>query len=304
MSPSPLSLPRARSALLTVVLLLGLTAGTALVPVQAATPSRSGVLLGIAGDVQEARRKTGEKFATRHYRRFHERVPQGHFLTVRFDTAWRNTASLKAGSDAHQDVVRWARTLAGRDHKTFVAFHHEPESSQSSHFGNAEEYKAAYRKVVGIMKQHAGGKVVFTWQMTSWAFRTDPDDKRYAAKWYPGDGYVDVVGADAYNWYTCGHGTGRWNSVRTLFAPVIQFARQRGKQAALPELGSHRDPRRARWLLNGARYLAKKDKHVAAVFYWHQGPTYSTGAGCDWALSTDAEWRALKRIAARKVFKP
>jgi len=64
-------------------------------------------------------------------------------------------------------------------------------------------------------------------------------------KWYPGDAYVDNVAADAYNWFTCGHGAGRWNELSTLTDPVLAFARAHGKPASLPEFASHQDARHA-----------------------------------------------------------
>ena len=169
-------------------------------------------------------------------------------VTVRFENnmLWRNTAALKAGSTGYQQIVTWADTLKARGGEVLLAFHSEPEHSGAKKFGTPAEFRAAYRRVVDIFRARGANNVVFTWQMTAYPFRADPDEYNYAPNWYPGNAYVDVVGADPYNWYACGHGRGRWMSLKDLSDPAVSFARARGKQSALPEFASVRDSRRPR----------------------------------------------------------
>jgi hypothetical protein len=300
---SPSARLRTRSAVLVLALLAALVTSAAVHPVEAATPKRPGILLGIAGDVGMARSRTGQAYATHPYSRFTERVPDAKMLTVKSSASWRSTANVAPGSAAYKDIVRWATTLKARGKKVYLSFHHEPEAVESDGFGTPDAYKAAYRRVVTIFRAHGAKNVIFTWQLTDWAFRADRSDPRYAGKWYPGDAYVDVVGADVYNWYTCGHGRGQWMSLKSLAGPMLGFAKEHGKQAVLPEFASHRNARRATWLARGLAYLARHDRLVAAAFYWNQGPTNPGGRDCAWKLGTDAEYNALRRAAARPLFK-
>ena len=52
------------------------------------------------------------------------------------------------------------------------------------------------------------------------SFELPPSDPRYAAYWYPGDGYVDDIAADVYNWFDCRYQTGgpknAWKSLEQI----------------------------------------------------------------------------------------
>ena len=158
--------------------------------------------------------------------------------------------------------------------------------------------------MVDIFRARGARNVLFTWQMTAWSFRAKPADRRYAAKWYPGNGYVDVVGADAYNWYTCGPGTGKWREFSTLADPVLAFARARGKQAAFPEFGSIAHPQRAAWLAGVHRYVVANKASIQALFYFHRPSTVAAYSSCRWPLSTAAEFKAYGDMARNGVFAP
>jgi len=269
----------------------------------AATPGKTGILLGIVGDVAAADSNTGQTFAVHRYGYFNGKVPKAKMITVRSSASWQSTANLKAGSAAYNDVVRWADTIKSRSGKVYVAFHHEPESQASSKFGNATDYKAAFRRVVTIFRNRGADNVIWTWQMTDWAFRTDPSDRQYAANWYPGDAYVDVVAADPYNWYTCGAGQGRWMSLKSLVDPTLAFAKAHHKQALLAEFASQRNSRRASWLTDARDYLAAHDATIAAVFYYNNRPMNPASQDCTWKLSTSTEWSALRSMARNASFR-
>lgn len=267
----------------------------------AIAPATEGVYFGVAGDVATAQERTGASLADHSYGYFEGAVPTGHMITVRFRefVTWKATAALSAGTSRYQDVARWADTLKNRPGVTMVAFHHEPETSGNTTFGTAADFKAAFRKVVDVFRARGVTNVAFTWQMTEYAFRARPDAYNYAGTWYPGNGYVDVVGADPYNWYTCGHGRGKWLSLQTLTEPVVSFARARGKQVALAEFATVRDARRPDWIRRGGDYLAANDDIIVAAFYFDHAPTNSANADCTWPLSSDADYSAIGYVAAR-----
>lgn len=284
-----------RAWLLPVVLVL--TVALALPASPAAAVPGDRIYVGAVGDVERLSRHAGARLAVHAYGHFAGRVPEGRMLTVRADARWREVAAVRTGSRLHADIVRWARTVASRPGPVFLAYHHEPEASGSRRYGTSREFVAAYRRVVSIFRAEGARNVRFTWQMTDWAFRASPRDQAHAARWYPGDAYVDVVGPDVYNWFDCGHGRGRWMPLSSLAEPALDFARARGKQVALPEFGADPDPRRARWLADGHDYLVANRDVVAAVFYFNHPPTNPRNRDCSWPLTTAAEHHAYGHMA-------
>jgi hypothetical protein len=294
---------RVLASLLTAGLAVGLAAST--VPAASAkAPSTSKIYFGAAGDWQAASNRTGSDLAKHAYGFFENKsVPVAQMITVRFkDQQWRTTANLKSSSADYQDIVRWADALKSRG-EVLVAFHGEPENSNNTKYGSAADFVAAYRKVVDIFKAEGATNVSFTWQMTAYAFSLTGNEYNAAASWYPGNAYVDVVGADPYNWYTCGHGKGKWNSLQTLASGAVSFAKSHGKQVALPEFASTRDSRRPAWIRDAGAYLAANDDVFVAAYYFNRAPTNSYNADCDWGLTTDADYSALKSVADGASFK-
>lgn len=299
-SPGILRRSRLRIAGLSTVamaVVVGATLAVGPSPASAGTP----VYLGSAGDSAALSRSIGAPVSDHAYSRFDKAVPTGRMITVRAGT-WRSVAAAAPGSALHASIVRWADTLKARGGRVLVAYHHEPENDGTTE--TASDYIAAYRRVVDVFRARGATNVLFTWQMTAWSFRAKASDRRHAAKWYPGNAYVDVVGADAYNWYTCGPGTGKWREFSTLADPVLAFARARGKQAAFPEFGSISHPNRAAWLAGVHRYVVANKASVQALFYFHRPSTVKSYAACRWPLSTAAEFKAYGDMARDRTFAP
>ncbi len=134
--------------------------------------------------------------------------------------------------------------------------------------------------------------------MTAYAFRVSPTSDQYAPKWYPGDEFVDNVGADAYNWISCGAtGTGKYNELQFLGDPVVAFARAHGKKASFPEFASHANANRAQWLDNAHRYLVQNQDIITAAFYFNRPPTIASNADCQWGLTASSEYGQLREMA-------
>ena len=114
--------------------------------------------------------------------------------------------------------------------------------------GNAapEDYKALWRFTVEYLRDRRGVHNLL------YAYSTDVfDDAKDYFEFYPGDGYVDLLGFDDYHSITR-------SSSRRIFTNrlrlVVRWARERGKLAALTETGLEALPVRNWWtgtLLNG-----------------------------------------------------
>jgi hypothetical protein len=289
---------RAATYALPAGLALALGIGLA-APAQAAG---SQVLLGSAGDAASLSRQTGENLPVHTYRTFSEKVPTGvAMLTVASGTSWRNTANAGPGSTLYNNIVKWAQTIKSRPGTMLLAYHHEPEAHASSGLGTPADYIAAYRHVISIFRAQGVTNVKFVWQMTAYSFKAKSSDRRAAANWYPGDAYVDVVGADGYNWRNCDGHNGAWTPMSGFGDPVLAFAQAHGKTASFPEFGAPQDSRRAAWLQDANSYMAAHKNVLSSAFYFNRGAA-SPANGCSWLLNKQAEFDAFRQAAANPSF--
>jgi hypothetical protein len=257
----------------------------------------------VAGGYQQALAGTGVPLANHAYAFFTSRVPQAAMITVSAgETKWRDVAAAAPGSALYNQIVAWAQTIKARGGSVMVAYNHEPEAHDRLRLGSASDFIAAYQRVGTIFDQQGATNVVWTWQMTAYAFRVDPSSEQHAAKWYPGDAFVDNVGADAYNWISCGAtGTGKYNELQFLGDPVIAFARAHGKKASFPEFASHANANRTQWLTNAHEYLVRNRDVLTAAFYFNRPPTIQSNADCQWGLTSASEYGVLRQMAQDTV---
>ncbi|HJW60938.1 MAG TPA: glycosyl hydrolase, partial [Actinomycetota bacterium] len=124
---------------------------------------------------------------------------------------WRDIANAQPGSTLHNDIVRWADRVRSLGNHVYFTFNHEPETTLNSS-GTGADFIAAWRKVITVFRERGVTNADYLWIMTAFSFKAK--DRRRAIDWYPGDAYLDHIGADAYNWYNCRPGTSNpWNSL-------------------------------------------------------------------------------------------
>ena len=107
----------------------------------------------------------------------------------------------------------------------------------------AADYKAAFRRVVGVMKEQAPN-LVFDFDIGCGVTLRGQSDRMDAlAKLYPGDDVVDVIGCDTYDWHhTVTVDEATWAKTQKPtdspgIADVAAFARAHGKGLSYPEWG-------------------------------------------------------------------
>jgi hypothetical protein len=277
---------------LTFSIIVGLMA--ACFPAQAATS----VVMGGVGNISSLSRAAGVAVPENRYARLNANPPNTRMINMTPNTNWATIAAAKPGSAVYNNLVRWGNTLKSRRAPIFLAFSHEPEAHASRSLGTASQFVAAFRKVVTVIRSTGASNVSFVWQMTSYAFQAPASDPRYAPKWYPGAAYVTDVGADPYNWYTCGAGKGRgqWLDLASVAAPALNFARAAGKGLVLPEYASQAGAGRAQWLRNAGAWARANSATVKGMFYFDVGPQ-GPSQGCNWVLSSAADLSAFGSIA-------
>jgi hypothetical protein len=274
--------------------------GQAPLPASGAPQAGGPVLIGsVAGGYKQALAGTGVQLADHTYSFFSGSVPQAQMLTVSAGgTPWRQVAAAAPGSTLYNQIVTWAQTIKARGGKIMVAYNHEPEGHDRLTLGTPADFINAYRHVETIFDQQGATNVMWTWQMTANAFAVNPSSDQYAAKWYPGDQWVDNVGADAYNWMGCGSSGGNnYRELQQIGDPVLAFARAHGKLASFPEFASEANGNRTQWLANAHQYFVQNGNILTAAFYFNRPPTVAANAACKWPLTTSAEYGALRAMA-------
>lgn len=222
------------------------------------------------------------------------------------EVRWSEIASARPGSKVHNEILSLARGVKALDGEVWLTFHHEPEAKDRQSFGTNSDYKAAWRKIHDVF-QAEQVDAQWVWTMTSWSFEVSTTDRRSAGKWYPGDAYVDYLGADPYNWNQCrGNDKERWQSLERIIEPFVEFAEQHpDKQLVLPEFGSDEGTRgqKAAWLDAVRSYMKRpaNTARFAAIIYFHD--VHEGDAACTWWLDSSSETlAAARRIAADPHF--
>jgi Glycosyl hydrolase family 26 len=207
--------------------------------------------------------------------------------------SWAEIAAAQPGSPIYGEIERWALALKALPQPYFI-FHHEPEVKGHEVYGEAPQFIDAWRKVVTVFRATGATNVKFMWTMTDLAFRVPATDPRRAATWYPGDSYVDAIGADVYNWLNCRSPDETWRGLREMIDGQRQFGlKHPTKELWLPELGSLEDgaqpDRKAAWLAEVQQLLKEPDwQQFRGAIYFHSehNERYPT---CDWWVDTSTE---------------
>ncbi len=170
---------------------------------------------------------------------------------------WADIAAARPGSGLYAQMQTWARQIKKFNAPVYFTFNHEPETAKNKVNGTAAEYVLAWRKFITVLRNEGVNNAEYVFIGTSFGF-----GRGRTQQYYPGDAYVDAIGADAYNWYTCRPGiNNKWFSMKQLVDRMMPFAKEHpGKDLMLPEFGTTEDPedhsRKAQWYA-GARQLFK-----------------------------------------------
>jgi hypothetical protein len=294
---------RAAAGLVAVVTFAGTTAAqanAAPVPVPV-----NGTVLGAVGDAGWLEAQIGRRLGME--RVYVDWTVAQSAPRLRWDIADGRTPVLSIRTETAAGIpVSWARIASGAEDRAIraqaaairslgrpvlLALNHEVDLRPIS--GTAADYVAAYRHYVGLFRSLGVRNVSFLVILTSGAYTSGR-----AAAWYPGDAYVDWVGADGYNDNGCLSDSGRreWRSFAKIFSAFEAFAVAHGKPAVIAEYASTEDlskpGRKAQWITNAAETMHDWPQLKAALYFNDPGQT----AGCFWPLSSSAS--ALQAFVA------
>jgi hypothetical protein len=158
--------------------------------------------------------------------------------------SWSQIAS--GSLDTSVIIPQAQRIKALGSTKLFLAFDAEmddPSTHSASAYGTPDQYVSAYRHIHDVFTAQGATNVVWVWTPTGYSGYYST-----LSQFYPGDSYVDWMGYDPYNFYSCG-GRTTWNTPATVLSTYYNWvgAGSLGAGAAtkpmmLGEYGSHDDP--------------------------------------------------------------
>ena len=203
---------------------------------------------------------------------------------------WSTIANAQPGSATYAQIVTWANRVKNVGQPIFFTFNHEPEASTNLANGTATDFIAAWRKVISVFRAQGVANAQYVWIMTDYSFWIN--DRRKASLWYPGDAYLDHIGADAYNWYTCRPGIiNRWKSLQEIIDPLRKFGLTHPtKGLMLPEWASTEDhslPGRKATRINAARALFQQPgwEQFVLISYFNHNPVPKFEP-CTWPVTS------------------
>jgi Glycosyl hydrolase family 26 len=201
---------------------------------------------------------------------------------------WATIAAAQPGDPVYTMMQSWADRIRDFGAPIYVTLQHEPEAASNASLGTQAAYIAAWQAWVNLLRSEGATNAKTLWITTAFAYTVKPTDRRLASKWYPGDAYVDAIGADAYNWFSCRPSSPKtpWNSLAQLIAGMQAFSLLHpGPELWVTEFASVEDPampgRRAQWISDAeALFQSPGYERFRGVLYYEQNRT------CDWRVES------------------
>lgn len=113
------------------------------------------------------------------------------------------------------DLAAMAARVRAFGDPIFLVFHDEADNDRS--FGTPAEFVAAWRRVVDAFRAAGADNVIWVWSASAKAFPSEAD------AWYPGDDYVDWIGATGFNWYNA-EPASPWRTFASVFASFFDWS--------------------------------------------------------------------------------
>lgn len=164
-------------------------------------------------------------------------------------------------------IDRFALDLKESGKKVYLRFAHEMNGDWypwSSHVIGPERYKSAYRHVRDRFDKSNAGNVKWVFSI-NWENVPSDNDHKQA---YPGEGYVDYIGLDGYNWGTS-QPWSRWMDFKEIFMPVYKdVVREYGKEVIITEFSSSsRGGDKRLWVREAFSEMKKMEKLKGFILF-------------------------------------
>jgi hypothetical protein len=171
-------------------------------------------------------------------------------------------------SGRHDSALRHYFDTAPTKQPIFFSYFHEPEDEVKRGEFTPQQFRQAFRRIIGIAAEACNPNLYPTLVLMSWT--AEPASGLDWRDYYPGKRFVSVLGWDPYNGAN-GYASS-YRSPQSIFGDVVRASRKAGKPFGVAETGSVRIPGdssgtgRAAWLRKVDRYLTKKDAAWVTYF--------------------------------------
>ena len=163
-------------------------------------------------------------------------------------------------------------------------------------YDGAERFVNAYRRIHGIFEAEGATNVEWIWAYNVYSVPNEPWNAPELA--YPGDGYVDWIGIDGYNWGTT-QTWSSWQSFNEVFAQAVNLASTRwpSKPIMIAEFASAEEGGdKAAWI-DAIPSVLEGWPQVRAITWFH---IYKE---CDWRVnSSQSALEAFRRMIKNPIF--
>ena len=166
-------------------------------------------------------------------------------------------------------LLAWFKS-APRDQETYWSYVHEPEAEIAKGNYTAAAYRAAWQHIVRLEAQASNTHLHSTLILMGWT--VNPASRLNWKDYYPGDGYINVLGWDPYNDAGSVAGPSTYPDPAAIYGGVVAVSKAAGKPFGIAETGSRLIPSdptgagRGAWLTKVGKYL--KDNKALFVAYW------------------------------------
>jgi hypothetical protein len=173
-------------------------------------------------------------------------------------------------ADGSQDafIDACAASLASLSGPVFFSFQHEPDNhlGGKKKLGTIADYVAAWQHVHDRIVADGAINVTFVQILMASTLRKGRGDLFYA-----GDGEVDFLAADGYNWYGCKGHPGPWVSPSWVFSGLAAWGAKHSKPLMIAEWGTGEDPakvgRKAQWITSLGTWVQAHPSIKAVSLY-------------------------------------
>jgi Glycosyl hydrolase family 26 len=207
-------------------------------------------------------------------------------------TARGTTAAAIASGSEDANIARVADAVKALPGRILLRFAYEMDQPKGSprYLGPPADFIAAWRHVYTLFQARGVTNARFVWSPIAANFKSG-----VAQSFYPGNSYVDWIGADGYNWYP-GRAGSKWTTFGEIFSAFYAWAAPRGKPLIIAETGAQEDPadpaRKGAWVADADAWIGSHAAIRAVSYFDGISPK-----GYDFRVDTSASafkaWQAF-----------
>lgn len=180
-------------------------------------------------------------------------------------------------------LTAWATSLAALEDSVILRFGYEMNGDWFAYGQNPDSFVQAWHHTHKIFEE-AGA------QNVSWMFSPNVEwdgggGLKSIEQYYPGDGVVDLLGLDGYNFGDNHDKWHWWQSYSYVFEASIEKMSRFDKPLYLAEIGCADDERQSLWLEDFLTRMSY-DSRLSGFLYFNQHTTWKDEP--DWCLTCDS----------------